>query len=236
MSEVLGDADPPARRRRPLDDDRPAFDGFDDSYQDFDGDFDDGFAAEPGPLRRFIAKVAMPESLAIAAIVVAAASLLNLPAVSDTVNSLSVSREFDPTFLGRVDAAGQFVVAVIGFVLAIAARRRKPVADQPEAHAASWTPIVSGGALIIAAVSMLLSVVSFLIAGTAHDPDNNGFQPGYNVPSAVETAVPSPALDQITQTSVPGPIFVPPPSAIASFVIVDPSTGAQFTVGTPPSN
>jgi hypothetical protein len=213
MSEVLGDADPPARRRRPVDDDRPAFDGFDDSYHDFD----DGFAAEPGPLRRFIAKVAMPESLAIAAIVVAAASLLNLPAVSDTVNSLSVSRQFDPTFLGRVDAAGQFVVAAIGFVLAIAARRRKPVGDQPDAHATSWTPIVSGGALIIAAVSMLLSVVSFLIAGTAHDPDNNGFQPGYNVPSAVATAV-------------------PPPSAIASFVIVDPSTGAQFTVNTAPSN
>ncbi|MGH8890344.1 MAG: hypothetical protein ACRDV3_11405 [Acidothermaceae bacterium] len=225
MSEVLGDADPPARGGRLPDDDRPAFDDFDD-----DSDFGDGFDTEPGPLRRFVAKVATRESLAIAAIVIASASLLDLPVVGDAVNSLSVSRGFDAAFLGRVNAAGQLVVAAIGFALAITARRRKPVAE-PNDPPTNWVPQVSGAALIIGAVSGVLAVVAFLIAGTAHQPTDGGFQSGISVvPQATVTAGPAPILDQGNQAPVPGFDFASPPNAIASFVLIDPSSGAQVSI------
>jgi len=227
MNEVMGDADPPAREGRPLDDNRPAFDDFDDRY----GEFDDGFDAGPGPVLRFVAKVATPESLSIAAIVVATASLLDLPAIGDTVNALSVSREFDPAFIGRINSGGQFIVAAIGFALAISARRRKPVHDQPESRAAPWVPAINGGALIIAAVSAVLAIVAFLVAGTAHRPRETGFPSVTSVPPhASVSAEPAPAVDQGSPPTFPGPDPASPTSAIASFVLIDPSSGAQVAI------
>lgn len=243
MNEVLGDADPPARGRKPvgdgplgdgrLDDDIRPFDDLDD-YGDV-GDPGDGFDVEPGPFRRFVAKVATPESLAIAAIVIAAASYVGIPAVLGTANSLWVSRGFDPAFGGRVDAAGQFVVAAIGFALAIVSGRRKPLDDQPEERNASLAPMISGAALIIASISALLAVVAFLVAGTAHQPSDPGFQSVTSAPAPVLSIAPAPALGQDNPAPLPGIQIVPRPSAIANFVVVDPSTGALVTVGPSPS-
>lgn len=177
MSEILGDADrePRGKRRfggdRDSIDDRPAFDDL--GYGD---DFDDEFSA-PGPLRRFVARIATAESLAIASVVIATASWLDLPAVNNSAALLSISHSYTPTYSGRAQATGQIIVALIAVLLAVAGRRRG-LRDEPGEHEhpepaqarLNWASYVSGAALIIGLLSIALAVVEFLIAGTSHEP------------------------------------------------------------------
>lgn len=178
MNEVLGDADPPSRGRRSVND-SPPFGDLDDGY----GDLDDGFEAEPGPVRQLVARVATAESLAVASVVIATASWLDLPAVGNATGLLSMSHSYTPTYSGRVGAVGQIIVAVIGVILAIAGRRRAardeggPAEQSASAQPrVTWVSHLCGAALIIGVLSIVLAVVDFVIAGTAHAPTSDSFQ------------------------------------------------------------
>ena len=236
MSEVLGDAEPPFR-----DDEHPPFDEFDDA-DDYSA-YDDDFASEPGAFRSFVAGIATPEALSIAAVVVATASLLDLPAVNIVTNSTAISRALSSSvFPERVAAAGQLIVAVVGALLAGAARRsatpRGRARDAEPQPRPAWVTTVSGAAVVIAAISAVFAIVAFVVAGTAHQPSgalNQPSAPSVTVgPDATQTVGPGPTLPLDGGNPAPNPgtdlSALPFPLSTGQGIFIDPSTGQGFFV------
>jgi hypothetical protein len=156
MSEVLDSSDPP------------------DDDLDFDPDTGDGFdddeVGEPGTVGRWVAGIATPAALAVAAVIVATASLLDLPVIGSAASSLSLAHTFAPsTFFERAESLGQLIVAVVGAVLALTARRGR-ASDGERPAPAEWVGTVSAAALLVATVSAVLAIASLVISATARAP------------------------------------------------------------------
>jgi hypothetical protein len=172
MSEVLGDADPHDGPFHEDYDDRrdgnDSNDSHDDPYLD---DFSD-----PHPVAALWSTVFSPAALAIAALIVAAASMIGFLSSYLVTNALTASHsQSDQLFGLRVNAWVQIGLGVVAVALALLAHR---AARNDSAATPGSTRAMAGAALLVALLSIAQSVAALIIAAGAHVPSFNGSGPG----------------------------------------------------------
>ncbi|HET9188552.1 MAG TPA: hypothetical protein VFN80_11380 [Acidothermaceae bacterium] len=155
MSEVLGDAEP----FRDGDDFRA------DQIDDYE--YDDGFADEPGTVRRALGLVLAPGALAIASLVIAASNVL-LPFSGYVVTTaLSESHRGQELYVPRAFAVTQLVVALITTLIATMALRGTTSLPDEDRR----TPqLLGGSAVLISVFALLQGVAALILLANTHIP------------------------------------------------------------------
>ena len=162
MSEVLGDADPH---------DGPFHEEYDERRDRNHDHYLDDFG-EPYPVAALWSTVFSPAALAIAALVVAAMSLLGFLSSYLITNALTVTHAQSNQLLGlRVDAWVQLGLGVVAVALALLAHRG--AARDANAEAQRTPRAIAGAALIVDVLSIAQSIAALVIVAGAHIPNQS---------------------------------------------------------------
>jgi hypothetical protein len=160
MSEVLGDDERPH--------DADDFDNIDDIDNVDDYEYDDGFDDEPGAVRRAVASVLTPGALAIAALAIAAASLLVPFSGYIIATAVTASHITDQLYGPRVLAIVQLVTAGIAITLATFAVRGAVKMDDLHRR---MPQMLAGGAILIAVFALVQGGTGLIVLANTHVPN-----------------------------------------------------------------